>query len=94
LLPSTFGRLIGGLLFRGTGSARGRRKNISRADGGQQLVGVEHRESFEKGDRIGLVSVALGPPAFLIWRETVCIDDGRAMLALADIAAAELVCLS
>jgi hypothetical protein len=29
-LPSTFGRLIGGLLFRGTGSARGRRKNISR----------------------------------------------------------------
>ena len=31
-LPSTFGRLIGGLLFRGTGSARGRRKNISRVD--------------------------------------------------------------
>ena len=29
-LPSTFGRLVGGLLFRGTGSARARRKNISR----------------------------------------------------------------
>ena len=30
--PQYFGRLIGGLLFRGTGSARGRRKNISRVD--------------------------------------------------------------
>jgi hypothetical protein len=29
-LPQYFGRLIGGLLFRGTGSARGRRKNISK----------------------------------------------------------------
>ena len=51
------------------------------------LVGVEHRESFEERDRVGLVSVALGPPAFLVRREAVGIDDGRAVLALADIAA-------
>ena len=30
--PQYFGRPIGGLLFRGTGSARGSRKNISRVD--------------------------------------------------------------
>src|ERR1700680_1155980 len=51
------------------------------------LVGVEHRESLEERNCIGLVSVALGPPAFLVGREAVRIDDCRALLTLADVSA-------
>ncbi len=51
------------------------------------LVGVEHGEALEERDRAGLVAVALGPPAFVVGHEAVGIDDGRAVLALADIAA-------
>jgi hypothetical protein len=51
------------------------------------LIGVEHRKSFEERDRVGLVSVALRALAFLIGHKTVAVDDRRAMLALADIAA-------
>src|ERR1700681_1698798 len=51
------------------------------------LVGVEHRESLEERNCIGLVSVALGSPTFLVWREAIGIDDGGALLALADVSA-------
>src|SRR5260221_59315 len=51
------------------------------------LVGVEHREALEERDRVGLVAIAFGPPAFLVRREAVGIDHGRAGLALADMTA-------
>ena len=37
------------------------------------LVGVEHREAFQKGNCAGLVSIAVSPAAFLIWHEAVSI---------------------
>jgi hypothetical protein len=51
------------------------------------LVRIEHCESLNERDRIGLVSIALGPPAFLIGDKAVGIDDGGAVLALTDITA-------
>jgi hypothetical protein len=51
------------------------------------LVGVEHREAFQKGNCAGLVSIAVSPAAFLIWHEAVSIDDGGAVLAFAHIGA-------
>ena len=51
------------------------------------LIGVEDREPLEERDGARLVAVAFGPPAFVIRREAVGIDDGRAVLALADVAA-------
>ena len=41
------------------------------------LVGVEDGESLQKRNRVGLVPVPLGAPAFLIRHEAVGIDDGR-----------------
>src|SRR5260370_22998387 len=63
------------------GSARQRLRQVL------ALVGVEHRESLEERNCIGLVSIALGPPTFLVWREAVGIDDSLALLALADVSA-------
>ena len=51
------------------------------------LVGVEHREPLQEWDRDGLVSIALGPPTFLVRCEAIGIHDGRAMLTLANIGA-------
>src|SRR5260370_27274211 len=51
------------------------------------LVGVEHCKSLQEADRVGLASVALGASAFLIWREAVGVDYGRAPLTLADVSA-------
>src|SRR5580693_1680119 len=51
------------------------------------LISVEDRESFEERDRAGLVAVALRPLAFVIGNEAICIDDGGAALAFADIPA-------
>ena len=51
------------------------------------LIRVEHREPLEERDGARLVAVAFGPPAFVLRREAIGIDDGRAVLALADVAA-------
>src|SRR4029077_17584104 len=51
------------------------------------LVGVEHRESLEEWDHPGLIAVAFSPLALFFGRETVCVDDSRAVFAFADIAA-------
>jgi hypothetical protein len=51
------------------------------------LVGIEHREAFQEWNRVRLVSVALGPPAFVVGREAVRVDDCCAVLSLANIAA-------
>jgi hypothetical protein len=51
------------------------------------LVGVEYCEPLQKRNRIGLVSVALGAPALLVGHKAIGVDDGRAALALADMAA-------
>src|SRR5260221_14435690 len=63
---------------------RGRRRQHRRQV--LALVGVEHRETLEERNRVGLVAVALGPPAFLVRRKAVGIDHGRAGLTLADMA--------
>lgn len=51
------------------------------------LRGVEHREALQERDRLGLVARLAGAPLLVVGHEAVGIDDGRASLALADIAA-------
>jgi hypothetical protein len=57
--------------------------------GGQilALVGVEDREALEKGDGIGFLARLLGARPFAIGNEAIGIDDRRAFLALAHMAA-------
>jgi hypothetical protein len=51
------------------------------------LVGVEHRESFEEGDRVGFASIALRPLSLFVRHKAVGIDNGCAVLAPANTAA-------
>jgi hypothetical protein len=51
------------------------------------LIGIEDREAFEERDRAPLVAVAFRTLAFVIRNEAVGIDNRRAVLAFADIAA-------
>src|SRR5579864_6680930 len=51
------------------------------------LVGVEYRKPFEEGNGVGLVSIALRPSAFLVGYKAIGVNDGGAVLALADISA-------
>ena len=47
---------------------------------------VEDGEALEERDRLRFVAGLRGAPAFVLRREAVGIDDGRAALALADMA--------
>src|SRR3546814_1036848 len=51
------------------------------------LVGREDGVAFEEGDRTRLTTVLAGAAAFAVRRKAMGIDDGRAALALAHIAA-------
>jgi len=51
------------------------------------LCNVEHREPFQKRDRLGFAALPQRPLAFVIGRETISIDDRCAALAAANVAA-------
>lgn len=51
------------------------------------LRSVEHREAFQERDRVGFLAGLAGAPSFVVGYKAVGIDDLRATLALADIAA-------
>jgi hypothetical protein len=46
-----------------------------------------YREPLQERNRTRLVSIALRPPAFLVWRKAVGEHNGRAVFAFADVAA-------
>src|ERR1700682_4860014 len=51
------------------------------------LIGIEDREAFEERDRTGFIPIAFRTLAFVIRNEAVGIDNRRAVLAFADVAA-------
>src|SRR5580658_9295882 len=51
------------------------------------LVRVEDGEALEERDHAGLFAGLPGPPALVLRREAVGVDNGRAALALSDVAA-------
>jgi hypothetical protein len=51
------------------------------------LGGVEHREPLQERDRLGFLAGFTCAAFFIVGHEAVSVDDGRAVLALADIAA-------
>ena len=48
---------------------------------------VEDREALQERDRLRFLAGLAAPASFVVGNEAVGIDDGRAVLALADIAA-------
>src|ERR1017187_1279350 len=68
-------------------SANRRRRDGKRFRQIFTLLAIEDRETLEKWDRAREVAVAFGPLAFVIRDEVVGIDNRRAVLAFADVAA-------